>query len=593
MADPTKAWNKAFTSGSKEMQNRLMKVHAKNPAFQSWLKTTGYAGGESVKQASKEVMQSERSKKLVKKSLAAYGATKGTRMGSEDGSGEALRDTVAPLTRDQYSKVQTAKREAEKAGKLDTKEKRLQFLKKLAVKPAAPAPAEDFDEIEHEDHLDTHRSLHITGVGSKYSMDEEVKDAADEGEYDYEGDMAKSQLRSIMFNAKRMHDMLEDNTNLPEWVQSKITLAEDYISTAANYMQGEMNEEAEQIDELVRSTVPGSRDVKAQISKETDLDKANKLVRDALAKQQQIAADREAAAAEVRARAAAVRASDRSSARVASAAIQNAAKATGAETQSMTAFAKKLGGKLITQRLKVLKPVVNVLGLGATLGAVQKTGKIELDTEVDGKPDVTAQPDAVSDPKAAAVAAAAATATVAPKIARQVQTARQADVAAQSSAATRTQTTTKVDTAVKTPGKPSVPRVPPVFGTPAGRDLGRMGRYHVGGRRFKTPVTTSGAYSFGYTPRSYELGYEPGMAEETQMNEGAAGGYGRLPSILRAKRAKMKAQGKPMTEEGRKPTTPEHEKFAALAPPHDKITHADKIAGALRNKMKNKLTKGK
>jgi hypothetical protein len=66
---------------------------------------------------------------------------------------------------------------------------------------------------------------------------------ADQSEYDYEGDMAKSQLRSIMTNAKRMHDMLKENTNLPEWVQSKITLAEDYISTAANYMESEMNEE--------------------------------------------------------------------------------------------------------------------------------------------------------------------------------------------------------------------------------------------------------------------------------------------------------------------------------------------------------------
>ncbi len=72
---------------------------------------------------------------------------------------------------------------------------------------------------------------------------EAVKDAADVGEYDYEGDMAKSQLRSILANAKRMHDMLEENTNLPEWVQSKVTLAEDYILTAANYMEGEMNEE--------------------------------------------------------------------------------------------------------------------------------------------------------------------------------------------------------------------------------------------------------------------------------------------------------------------------------------------------------------
>lgn len=78
---------------------------------------------------------------------------------------------------------------------------------------------------------------------------EAVKSEADKGEYDYEGDMAKSQLRSIIHNAQKMHDMLEENTNLPEWVQSKITLAEDYISTAANYMQSEMSEEV-QLDEL-------------------------------------------------------------------------------------------------------------------------------------------------------------------------------------------------------------------------------------------------------------------------------------------------------------------------------------------------------
>jgi hypothetical protein len=55
--------------------------------------------------------------------------------------------------------------------------------------------------------------------------------------------MAKSQLKSIIANSKRMHDMLKPESNLPEWVQNKITLAEDYILTAANYMEGEMNEE--------------------------------------------------------------------------------------------------------------------------------------------------------------------------------------------------------------------------------------------------------------------------------------------------------------------------------------------------------------
>ena len=71
---------------------------------------------------------------------------------------------------------------------------------------------------------------------------EAVKDKLDIGEYDQEGDMAKSDLRSIMANAKRLHDMIGDADNLPEWCQNKITLAEDYISTVANYLTAEMNE---------------------------------------------------------------------------------------------------------------------------------------------------------------------------------------------------------------------------------------------------------------------------------------------------------------------------------------------------------------
>ena len=71
---------------------------------------------------------------------------------------------------------------------------------------------------------------------------EAVKDKFDIGEYDQEGDMAKSDLRSIMANAKKLHDMIEDADNLPEWCQNKITLAEDYISTVANYLTAEMNE---------------------------------------------------------------------------------------------------------------------------------------------------------------------------------------------------------------------------------------------------------------------------------------------------------------------------------------------------------------
>ena len=78
---------------------------------------------------------------------------------------------------------------------------------------------------------------------------ESVEEAKDPREYDYEGDMAKTQLRSIIANSQAVHDMLKDTTNIAEWVQSKITKAEDYISTVADYMTAEVNEAKQEDDD--------------------------------------------------------------------------------------------------------------------------------------------------------------------------------------------------------------------------------------------------------------------------------------------------------------------------------------------------------
>ena len=87
------------------------------------------------------------------------------------------------------------------------------------------------------------------GVSKSVAKQKLATEAKEKTEYDYEGDMARGQLQSIINNAQRVHDMLEDNDNLPEWVQSKITLAEDYISTIANYMMSELDEAKEMGDD--------------------------------------------------------------------------------------------------------------------------------------------------------------------------------------------------------------------------------------------------------------------------------------------------------------------------------------------------------
>jgi hypothetical protein len=58
----------------------------------------------------------------------------------------------------------------------------------------------------------------------------------DRGEYDYEGAMARTQLQTIYRNSKDLVDILKADENMPEWVQSKISLAQDYISCVRDYL---------------------------------------------------------------------------------------------------------------------------------------------------------------------------------------------------------------------------------------------------------------------------------------------------------------------------------------------------------------------
>jgi hypothetical protein len=69
------------------------------------------------------------------------------------------------------------------------------------------------------------------------------------GEYDREGDMAKDDLRTINSAARELYSILDADENLPEWVQSKITKAVDYLDTVRDYMKANKYEEDTQTDE--------------------------------------------------------------------------------------------------------------------------------------------------------------------------------------------------------------------------------------------------------------------------------------------------------------------------------------------------------
>ena len=92
-------------------------------------------------------------------------------------------------------------------------------------------------------------------------------------EYDNEGEMAKDQLLVMADAASELHDMIDDEENLPEWCQNKITKAMDYVDTVRDYMIAKKSKVGDMDDD--------DKDVKEQMKAPKGVSKmVNKAVKD-------------------------------------------------------------------------------------------------------------------------------------------------------------------------------------------------------------------------------------------------------------------------------------------------------------------------
>ena len=97
----------------------------------------------------------------------------------------------------------------------------------------------------------------LEALKSVYNVQEEkkIEEAIEpapkgkEDEYDGEGDMALNQLETASDAIEDLMDMIKKNDNLPEWVQSKLTKAVDYLDSVRDYLAGEMDDEDEDEEE--------------------------------------------------------------------------------------------------------------------------------------------------------------------------------------------------------------------------------------------------------------------------------------------------------------------------------------------------------
>jgi hypothetical protein len=101
-----------------------------------------------------------------------------------------------------------------------------------------PVLGGDEEEIPTDDYLVGEDSIDFDDI----DYDETEIDIKDKGEYDQEGEMAKGQLNRAADAALELQSILDDDENLPEWVQNKITKALDYLDTSRDYMKQELDE---------------------------------------------------------------------------------------------------------------------------------------------------------------------------------------------------------------------------------------------------------------------------------------------------------------------------------------------------------------
>jgi hypothetical protein len=78
-------------------------------------------------------------------------------------------------------------------------------------------------------------------------------------EVDYEGAMAKSQLRNIIEDSQELMSMITDESQLPAWIQSKLTIAEHNLDASLDYMKSEEHsDDKESLTEAKASDVKGN-----------------------------------------------------------------------------------------------------------------------------------------------------------------------------------------------------------------------------------------------------------------------------------------------------------------------------------------------
>lgn len=110
----------------------------------------------------------------------------------------------------------------------------------MALRGAGKSKYNGSEGTDHDDDGD------IDSDDWKMARDKAIKENTDEEDSyceeetdhdDPEGQMAQGDLRSAARNALLIDELINEKSDIPEWVQGKLTLAADYLNSVSQYLQ--------------------------------------------------------------------------------------------------------------------------------------------------------------------------------------------------------------------------------------------------------------------------------------------------------------------------------------------------------------------
>jgi hypothetical protein len=130
------------------------------------------------------------------------------------------------------SSIKRAKNKMKKENELKIRE----AVKSALMNPVSEKKGKDLTgdgKIDSNDYLAA-RDMAIKKTMSKKELQEDDWMQAND-----ESDMADAQLTSIKQNVDLLADLIDDGEQLDAWVQSKLTMAQDYLQSVVDYLQSE------------------------------------------------------------------------------------------------------------------------------------------------------------------------------------------------------------------------------------------------------------------------------------------------------------------------------------------------------------------